>query len=245
MSITVVLVALIIMLGGFIQGLTGFGLALVSVPLLSTILDVKVAIPVAGIFGWFVTWPTVWKMRHAIQYKMGLIMFVSSIPASFLGVKALTSLESHYILMAMGIVLICSSIYTLRSSTPLFSKASTPASIGVGFASGVLGSSVGEPGPPAIAYISMQPLSADQSKATLSFFFMLQMIGAVVSFWHGGLITEEVTSLLLTSMPTFLIGMICGMICYRLLYKYNINYHSIVHTMLLFIGGMLIYKSVF
>ena len=244
MDSTVILVALIIALGGFTQGLTGFGLALVSVPLLSLTVDAKMAVPIAGIFGWLVTWPIVWKMRHHVQYRAGLILVAGSIPASFVGAKLLASLPSSYILVAMGIVLIVSSLHSMRSTKPLFNKTSAPVTLGAGFASGVLGASVGEAGPPVIAYSSMQPWTGHQVKSTLAFFFMLQMIGAIVSFIYEGLITDEVLHYVRWSMPTFLVGMTGGMLGYHLLYKYKINYHHIVHGLLLIIGCVLVVKNI-
>ncbi|MEO9497500.1 sulfite exporter TauE/SafE family protein [Vibrio sp. T20] len=244
MDMTVILVSLIIALGGFTQGLTGFGLALVSVPLLSLVVDAKMAVPIAGIFGWLVTFPIVWKMRHSIQYKAGLILVAGSLPASFVGAKLLASLPSQYILITMGIVLILSSIHSMRSTKPAFSKTSVPVTMGTGFASGVLGASVGEAGPPVIAYTSMQPWTADQAKSTLVFFFMLQMIGAIASFWTEGLITPEVSSLVGSAMPAFLVGMTSGMVGYHFLQKYKINYHHIVHGLLLVIGCVLVIKNV-
>ncbi|MCG9788644.1 sulfite exporter TauE/SafE family protein [Vibrio mediterranei] len=244
MDTTLILVSLIIALAGFTQGLTGFGSALVSVPLLSFIVGAQTAVPIAGIFGWLVTLPIVWKMRHSIQRQTGLILFAGSVPASFVGAKLLATMPSQYILLTMGIVLVASSLHSLRSTKPLFKKTSVPVTVGAGFTSGVLGASVGESGPPVIAYTSMQPWTADQTKSTLAFFFMLQMIGANVSFWNEGLITEEVLSLVMSAMPAFVIGLTGGMIGYHLLHKYKIDYHRIVHIFLLVIGCMLVVKNV-
>ena len=244
MDTTVILVSLIIALAGFTQGLTGFGSAMVSVPLLSLIVGAQTAVPIAGIFGWLVTLPIAWKMRHSIQHKTGLILFAGAVPASFVGAKLLATMPSQYILLAMGLVLIISSIHTLRSSKPVFKKTSIPVTIGAGFTSGVLGASVGESGPPVIAYTSMQPWTADQVKSTLTFFFMLQMIGANISFWNEGLITSEVLSHVVSALPAFAVGLGAGMVAYTLLQKYKINYHHMVHYFLLFVGCALVYKNV-
>jgi len=244
MDTTIILISMIIALAGFTQGLTGFGSALVSVPLLSMIVGAQTAVPIAGIFGWLVTLPVVWKMRHSIQRQTGLILFAGSIPASFVGAKMLANMPSEYILLTMGVVLLISSIHSLRASAPLFSKTSVPITIGAGFTSGVLGASVGESGPPVIAYTSMQPWTADQTKSTLAFFFMLQMIGANIGFWNEGLITEEVISHVISALPGFAIGLSGGMIAYHLLQKYKIDYHKIVHVFLLFIGFTLVIKNI-
>jgi uncharacterized membrane protein YfcA len=244
MDNTIILLSLIMALGGFTSGLTGFGLALVSVPFLSMTVGAQTAVPIAGIFGWLVTLPIVWKMRQHIQYRTGLILVVGSLPASFIGAKLLASMPSTYILITMGVVLIISSIHSMRSTKPLLQKTSHPITLGAGFCSGVLGASVGEAGPPVIAYTSMQPWTGDQVKSTLAFFFMLQMIGAVLGFYYEGLITPEVTHYVSWMIPGFLIGLTSGMVGYHLLQKYEINYHHIVHRLLLVIGCALVIQNV-
>ena len=238
-----ILIVTIIALGSFIQGLTGFGLALVSVPLLSLCIDVKLAVPIAGIFGWLITFPIVWKMRAHIQWKTALILFIGSLPGSYLGADLLKQLSSQIILVTMGIVLILASLYALFSKKVLFKSTSTPLSLFVGFCSGSLGASVGEPGPPVIAYTSMLPWTNNQTKSTLVCFFMLQMIGAIIGFWSKDLLTYDVLSYVFKAIPLFIIGLTLGMFSYQLLNKYHINYHKIIYSFLLVIGATLILKS--
>ena len=244
MYFEIFIVSLIIALGSFTQGLTGFGLALVSVPLLSMAVDVKAAVPIAGIFGWLVTFPLVWKMREHVQWRTGFILFLGSLPGSFLGADLLKRLPAEAILITMGIVLILSSLYSLFARAPLFKSTSAPITVGTGFFSGALGASVGEPGPPVIAYTSMQPWTADQTKSTLVFFFMLQMVGAIAGFWSKGLLDAYVLERVLYALPAFIVGMSVGMFAYHLLHKYKINYHGIIHALLLGIGVMLVLKNV-
>lgn len=239
-------VAGVILLGTFVQGLTGFGLALVSVPLLSLLLDVKQAVPVAGLFGWMITFPLVYKMRQHVQWRTCLIMVAGSLPGSWLGANLLKLMPAKWILVAMGLVLIASSIHSLRKKK--VAAAGEPPrllSALAGFFSGTLGASVGEPGPPVIAYSSMQPWTADQVKASLLFFFMLQMVGAIIGFWNKELLTHEVFSLFAWGVPSFLVGLVAGMKAWDLLKAYKINYHGIVHTFLFCIGTFLLVKNLF
>lgn len=239
-------VAGVILLGTFVQGLTGFGLALVSVPLLSLLLDVKQAVPVAGLFGWMITFPLVYKMRQHVQWRTCLIMVAGSLPGSWLGANLLKLMPAKWILVVMGIVLIASSIHSLRKKkSHKGGEPSTLLSALAGFFSGTLGASVGEPGPPVIAYSSMQPWTADQVKASLLFFFMLQMVGAIIGFWNKDLLTREVFSLFTWGIPSFLVGLIAGMKAWDLLKAYKINYHGIVHTFLFCIGTFLLVKNLF
>ena len=242
-------VVAVILLGTFVQGLTGFGLALVSVPLLSLLLDVKVAVPVAGLFGWLITFPLVYKMRQHVQWRVCLIMVVASLPGSLLGANLLKIMPAQWILVLMGSVLIFASLHSmLRTTAPHTGhsgQSSGVLSALAGFFSGTLGASVGEPGPPVIAYSSMQPWTPDQVKASLLFFFMLQMIGAIFGFWHKELLTGEVFRNFTWGIPSFALGLYLGTKAWDLLKTYRINYHRIVHTFLLCIGSILLIKNLF
>ncbi len=55
---------------------------------------------------------------------------------------------------------------------------------------------------------------------------MLQMIGANISFWNEGLITEEVVSYVLSAMPAFIIGLTGGMVAYHFLQNTKTKKHS-------------------
>ncbi len=239
----------VILLGTFVQGLTGFGLALVSVPLLALMLDVKTAVPLAGLFGWMITFPLVYRMRHHVKWRTCLIMVIGSLPGSWLGASLLKFMPARWILVAMGLVLILSALHAIRrghGEKPATStRGSGPLSALAGFFSGTLGASVGEPGPPAIAYASMQSWSADQVKGSLLFFFMLQMVGAVVGFWNKSLLTEEVFGLFAWGVPSFIVGLVGGIRAWDLLKARNINYHAIVHGFLLLIGAFLFFKNLF
>ena len=237
----------VILLGTFVQGLTGFGLALVSVPLLSLMLDVKVAVPVAGLFGWLITFPLVYKMRQHVQWKVCMIMVAGSLPGSLLGANLLKIMPARWILVLMGCVLIVASLHSLlkKKQAHAGQQSSGIVAAFAGFFSGTLGASVGEPGPPVIAYSSMQPWSSDQVKASLLFFFMLQMIGAIFGFWHKDLLTAEVFGNFAWGIPSFIAGLYLGTKAWDLLKTYRINYHRIVHIFLFCIGSVLLVKNLF
>lgn len=239
-------VAAVILLGTFVQGLTGFGLALVSVPLLSLLLDVKLAVPVAALFGWLITFPLVYRMRHHVQWRTALVMAIGSLPGSLLGAHLLKLMPARWILVAMGIVLVASSVHALRRRLAANGREpSGTVSALAGFCSGTLGASVGEPGPPAIAYASMQAWSPEQVKASLLFFFMLQMIGAMAGFWSKGLLTSDVFSLFAWGVPSFIAGLAGGIKAWDLLRARRINYHAIVHGFLFCIGSYLFARNLF
>ncbi|GBU09508.1 UPF0721 transmembrane protein [Gammaproteobacteria bacterium] len=237
------LISVVILVGAFTQSLTGFGLALISVPFLSLFLDAKMAIPIAGLFGWLVTFPVVWKMREHVLWKSTLLLVIASIPGTFLGIYLLKKLPSQMILIAMGIVLIITALHTLFGKKSIKRELNKGWTFLAGFCSGALGGGVGEPGPPVIAYTAMQPWSADQAKATLLSFFMLQMIGAIAGFYSSGLLTGDVLKRFTWGIPAFIMGIFAGLCAYQYLQRKQIPYHTIVHSLLLVIGCILIFKG--
>ncbi len=88
----------ILFLGGFVQGLTGFGLALISVSLLSLIIDPKLSVPIASLYGWLVTMPIVVRMWRKVHLKESLLLVISSFPGTYLGAMALKNLSSSVLL---------------------------------------------------------------------------------------------------------------------------------------------------
>ena len=236
----------VILLGTFVQGLTGFGLALVSVPLLSLLLNVKVAVPLAGLFGWIITFPLVFRMRQHVQWRTALLMVIGSLPGSWLGASLLKLMPARYVLIVMGGVLVASSIHAISKRGAVMSGLESGIfPVGAGFLSGTLGASVGEPGPPAIAFTSMQPWTSDQIKASLLFFFLLQMVGAIIGFWSKGLLSAEVFSLFAWGIPSFIVGLTAGIKAWDLLKIYRFNYHRWVHGFLFCIGSFILIRNIF
>lgn len=242
MDTTIIFISTIILVGGLTQGLTGFGLGLVAVPLLSLIIDPKMAVPLAGVFAWIVTWPVAWKMRQHVNYKIAFILLLGAVPGSFLGAKILSSMTPEYVSIFVGLTLIIGSCYSIFVKPSETKKTSVVTTCIVGFASGVLGVLGGGP---IVAYMALQPWSANETKSTMAFFFMLQMVGVIISYWKEGLITPEVTHFVIYAMPTFLIGLFAGMYGYSALQKYKINYHRIVHGLLLFMGCTLVLNNIY
>lgn len=238
----VILIASVVGLGGFIQGFSGFGLMLTVVSLLSIMIDVKVAIPVAGVFAWLTSAPLVLKMRHAIRWQSVGILLIGAVPGAFIGAGLLKHLPASVILMSLGMMLIASSLYTLSSHHTVIRDNNTPLTLSVGLCSGVLGSGVGASGPPVIAYTSMLPWSSHEIKATLVAFFMLQMIGAMLSFWSKGLLTPEVGFYVLKALPGFIVGIAGGMSLYQLLHRTAVDFRKIIHFFLLLMGIILVVK---
>ena len=91
---------------GFIQGLSGFGSVLLSLPLLALFLDVKTAIPVVALFGVALTIFLLVQLRQHWDWKKIYPLCLGSIPGAPVGVWFLNRTETHLIQWTVGAVLI-------------------------------------------------------------------------------------------------------------------------------------------
>ncbi|PJE77530.1 hypothetical protein CI610_03546 [invertebrate metagenome] len=230
-------------IGGLTQGMVGFGLGMVSVPLLSIFMDVKMAVPIATIFGWLITIPVVCKMYHYVQWKTAICMYLPAIIGVELGGNLLYSLNSGVILLIMGAVLFIVGGLTLIQR-PIRVKNSLKSAGICGFLSGVLGATAGESGPPIVTYMNVLDWSAEKIKATMNFYFLLAMATVIFKIYRNGQITHDIAIITAWSLPAMLLGGLIGMSLFSWVQRKHFDAKKIMNTVLVVLGLMLIYKGI-
>lgn len=224
---------------GFIQGLSGFGSVLLSLPLLAIVLDVKTAIPLVGLFGVALTLFLLIQLREHWDWKKIYPLFLGSIPGAPLGVWLLKRTDAQWIQWAAGAVLIGYALYGLLWK-PIIQGMKPGWAYFSGFFAGCLGGAISASGPPVIVYTSLQPWSKDQIKVTLQGFFVAS--GVVVIFFQAleGLITERVLWYFLASLPLLLGGTWTGSLLYGRLPE--TTYRKVMLILLAFLGLFMLLK---
>ena len=227
------IICFIIFLGSMVQSCTGFGLALVTVPLLSQVIDVKLSIPLALIFSIIICANFSFIMRKNIQWKAISFLSLGCIPGTFIGILALKYTKHDIILLAMGIVVATYCIFRLTGPKLERMVTSPWKTLCYGFTSGTLGSAVGESGPPIVLFAAMQNWNTNQVKATMFTFFGIQVSMSLIGYYFEKMITSELVSLTLNATPGFLLGIVSGVLLYRVIKIKNISFDGIIHSLLL------------
>lgn len=194
---------------GLIQGFSGFGSVLLSLPLLSLFLDVKIAIPLMALAGLPLTAFLLIPLWSSIEWRKISPLLIGSLVGAPIGVYLLHVLNSTVIMIFLGIILIAYGLYGL-----LFRA--TPRHLGrswayvFGLIAGCLGGGFSAPGPPVILYTAMQPWSKEQIKGTLQGYFFLS--GIVVVFFQaaGGYITLTTLRYFAIALLPLLLGTYLG-----------------------------------
>jgi uncharacterized membrane protein YfcA len=200
-------------LAGFIQGLSGFGSVLLSLPLMVLFLDIREAIPLVNLMGVILTVLLIFQLLAHWEWGKIWPLLVGALPGIPVGVYLLKRMDPAHVQVILGVVLLAYAIYGLLFRLPI-GKVGGPWAYFFGFFAGGLGGAIGASGPPVIVYTSLQAWTKDQIKVTLQGFFIVS--GLLIAVFHAasGLMTDGVIGNFLISIPTLLAGTWLGSLLY-------------------------------
>ena len=231
------LVGSVAFLAGFVQGLTGFGSALVAMPLLLLFLPAKTATPFCILMGLVITSILSMGLKSHLDWKKIGPIFLGCLPGITCGTYLLKHANDLVIKRLLGIVLISYSIFCMYAH---LKPKRLHLSWGVlaGFLTGVTGAAFSAGGPPTIIYTSLNDWNKDAIKATLSGFFLLTSVLTTIAHALAGIITKEVLGLFLWSIPSMILGTMIGASVYKRLS--HGDYLKTIYVLLMFMGIMLL-----
>ncbi|MCA9947748.1 MAG: sulfite exporter TauE/SafE family protein, partial [Anaerolineales bacterium] len=107
------LVFLIVFIAIFTQAVTGFGLALVSMPLLVLVLDIQVASPLVALIAGVAELLLLLHYRADLNIRAVLRLIVASLVGIPMGMLLLRQVEADVITAVLGIIIIAYAVYAL------------------------------------------------------------------------------------------------------------------------------------
>ncbi len=235
------LVAAIAFLAGFVQGLSGFGSALVAMPLLLLFMPARTATPFCLLMGIFITLILSLKMKRHLDLKKIAPLFAGCLPGIVIGLEILKNAQDQAIKLFLGLILIGYSTFQL-TYRPRQRRLSRPWGILAGFLTGVIGAAFSAGGPPTIIYVTLNNWDKDQMKATLTGFFLLT--GTLAAAGHAlcGFTTLAVLKLFAISAPLVAAGTLAGSTLYgRMSHS---GYLKTIYVLLIFMGLMMLFDAI-
>ncbi|MEN8685924.1 MAG: sulfite exporter TauE/SafE family protein [Desulfuromonadales bacterium] len=195
---------------GLIQGLTGFGSALVAVPLLSLFLDLKLVVPFSTLHGVTITLCLSWQLRRSLSLQKIGPLLLGCVPGITIGVTLLKYADPVAMKLMLGVLVTGYAIYALLSQPIMERKLRPFWAYVAGFATGAIASAFSAGGPPTIIYTTLAGWSKDTIKATLSGFFLCAGLLASVAHLMAGLTTFTVAKYYVATLPFVLLGVWVG-----------------------------------
>jgi len=199
----------VVFFGCFTQSLTGFGVALVTMALLPSLIGLQVATPLVALIGIALEVLMLIRYRASIRFKSILALIVSSTIAIPVGVVYLRRLDELVALFILGLILVLFAAYALTGYR--LPDLSHPAWAWLfGLVSGLLGGAYNTAGPPVIVYGNCRKWSPQEFKSNLSGFFIVGSLVVVITHWLNGNFTSNVWTTFLFSLPMLLAGFLLG-----------------------------------
>lgn len=236
-----VLVPIIFLSAGFLQGVTGFGSALIAMPLLSYVIDIKAAVPVCTLCGVLINVIMTHKLRASFDRAKIIPLVIGSVPGAIFGTLLLKEVNGDYIRIFLGLLVTLFAGYSLIAK-PVRVAISDKWAYLSGFLTGAISASVSAGGPPTIIYSSLKGWDKDTFKSTLVSFFLVAAGMSAAGHLLSGLTTFYVMKLFLVSLLPVIAGTYLGNAVSR--YISEQFYRRIVMLLLVFMGLMLIFQNV-
>ncbi|QDU09729.1 Sulfite exporter TauE/SafE [Gimesia aquarii] len=204
----------IVFIAALIQGIIGFGYAIVAMATLPLVINFReanllvafsIVLPVIWIF---------WNYRRHSNARILAGAIIGSLIGLPLGMLIFTLVKIDLLVRGTGLVILLITIDGFFKRTPaVMEEQQNPTSLWgtfAGFCSGFLAGTTSIAGPPIVIYAIRQPWTQDQYKGFIFGFFILISISRVIGLSLMGWATSEVLLTTCILIPVVILGMKLG-----------------------------------
>jgi uncharacterized membrane protein YfcA len=236
----IIALSLIIFIASLVRGFTGFGLALVAVPLIQFFLPVSdTAVFIALVNICF----SLLYFRRSKRYIKGqpigtMALWTGAGVAA--GTVILKFVNPAYIQLVWGVLILLIVIALIRGVN--FGIRSERSAFRLsGMLGGILAGATGITGPPVAIILSSVKTPKEKFSAVLSLFILFAVSFAFVFYYAAGLIHVRTLLLALTTIPAMLAGLYIGD---RLVSRINQKtFTAVIYVVLVIMGIITLYKG--
>jgi uncharacterized membrane protein YfcA len=206
---TAIAICAIAFVSGTARGFSGFGSALIFMPLASSLAPPPLVAAVLLIIDIVAAAPLVPNAWRLADRKAVAIMALGALVGTPLGTYALTRLDpltTRWIISAFVLALLA----LLVSGWRYRGKDHVPVAVGIGGLSGFCSGLAQTGGPPIVAYWLGRPIVTAIARANILLFFAASDIFSAASYSLAGLITPGSLKFSLVVGPAYAIGVLLG-----------------------------------
>jgi uncharacterized protein len=230
-----IICSLVVLISAVIMGITGFGFALIVIPLFILFMEAKNAVIYNIFLGTIICIPIMWQSRKSLKFDKIALLVISCILGLPLGIYILTHVSSPTLkLLIAAMVIIFAILLALGISYKI--KREWLGCISSGFIGGIFMTSIGLGGIPVILFLMNQNWERNVFRANLNAFFIITGIAAFIANGAFGTVTGNIVINALILVIPLMIGFFIGI---RLLPRISSIWLKRISTIVLAASGAL------
>jgi len=197
------------LMAGVVTGTTGFGLAMISTPILLFVYEPKIVIFLTAVFSVFINTTVVLDSWRDAHRRLALALLVPACVGIVAGAEVLRVVNPTYIRLAVGAVVVFSALLLVRDIR-LPGADTRWGAVVAGSASGALSTSTGLAGPPIVLLLASRHLPKHQFRGTSAFYFLFMSVVTLIILAVRGLVDAEELPLAAALVPAAMVGKVIG-----------------------------------
>lgn len=231
--------AAVAIVAGIAQAASGFGFALVAIPLLALFIDIDDAVVGVTLLSTVFTIVASIRYRREADWARARRFTLAALVGLPVGLIALSLLDASIL---TGLVAILVLIFAWVIWRGLTVKPGRAVDLGLGVLSGLLLTSTGMNGPPLVAALAGTGLEPSRVRATLQATFAAQDILAMLGFIVIGQLSPQVFAVTAGGLPGILLGWVLGDQIFKRVSA--VQFRGILFFMLLACSTVLIIRAI-
>ena len=193
-------VLLIIFSSTLVQSVFSFGGALVALPLLALVIDIREATPLLTLLSCTIALVVSSRNWREVQVGSAWRLILAACVGIPLGVWGLTHLNGQVLKVGLALTIIASTLASLCVSARFRLKNKNAAFL-FGFVSGVFGGAYNTSGPPVVIYGTLRNWNSEQFRATIQLYSLCTNLFAIAGYAIAGALGKDVLVTFGWSLP--------------------------------------------
>lgn len=198
-----------VFIAALMQVLSGFGFALMSVPLMTLAVPTKEAVVISTLLGAGVSSWQAWHLRERTVRPVATRMVVAAYLGMPFGFWVFVAVDDSVLRALLGLAILA-AVALLAARIDL-RDVGPGLDAGAGFVSGVLNTSLSTNGPPLVFALQARHLEADEFRATINTVFAFSNLLGVSMFVLAGRVTSDGLTAAVVAFPALVAGQLAGL----------------------------------
>ena len=200
----------VIILAYIVRGITGFGSALIAVPLLAFILPLTIIVPLMVLLDFIAAASHGLRHRRAVRWSLILPLLPFTLTGVGGALYLLKSVDVSVLRQALGIFIIGYALYSLFSPRLHKIRHSLLLAMPAGSFGGLIGTLFGTGGPFYVIYLQLQGIDKTSFRATIASIFLIDGGLRLSGFVSAGFYPRDTLMLVFSALPVMLGALYIG-----------------------------------